>query len=116
MGRDSKSLKGRTEGLEASFVGARPQVLLANLEGIGRARFEVLGVLGGLLESPTFIFRMHRYSVRIDGTLLQTGDYYDIYILDGSIVSFRKSEDDNGPAPDGFPEDAPIHEYLPLGG
>lgn len=115
MGGDPKSLKGRAEGVEAAFAGARPQVMLANLEGIGRARFEVLGVISGLLESVTMIFRVHRYSVRIDGTLLQTGNYYDFYILNGTIVSFQKSED-NGTVPDGFPADAPIHEHLPLGG
>lgn len=89
MGSDSKSLKGRAEGVEAAFAGARPQVLLANLEGIGRARFEVLGVLGGLLESATFLLRINRWSVADDGSLVNPNGQFLMYVLDGTIIAFQ---------------------------
>jgi hypothetical protein len=111
MGSDSKSLKTRAESLESAFVSGRPQVLLANLEGVGRARIEVLGVLSGLLDSATFLLRINRWSVADDGVLVNPNGQFLMYVLDGTIIAFQDTN--QAPlVPDEWLDEYPVYEIF----
>lgn len=114
MGSDPKSLKGRAEGVESAFVSARPQVLLASLEGIGRARIEVLGVLSGLLESATFLLKINRWVVADDGTLYIPGggqSQFLMYVLNGTIIAFQDSTQ-SPIVPEEWLDEYPVYEIF----
>lgn len=91
FGDDNQSLKRRAESVETAFAGTRPQTLIAILEGMGRARFEVLGAIGGLLQSATFLLRINRWSVADDGTLQTPNGQFLMYVLNGQIIAFQDS-------------------------
>lgn len=111
IGDDLKSLRGRAESVEAAFAGARPQVLLANLEGIGRARVEVLGVISGLLQSATFLLRINRWSVADDGVLVVPNGQFLMYVLNGTIIAFQDTN--QAPiAPEEWLDEYPTYELF----